>query len=326
MLRFHGKAQAAAVLLLTLAALSAWRLSAQSPGPAAPAPNAPSADTLFVESEPAPPSGGGALPVQEMVARADSSLSAAPGLYSGALSLVLKDGRSAQWDFVLYRRLQDGIAEMSYHFSSRRRGLEAKILYLENGEEVWLWDARRRLLARKRDFEKYESVLGSGFAYVDLSGYPLQDNYSGRDAVAFRPANPSELRQQIEAADRARQQAGLNEPPRAPGELSLSRLTITPIFESRYRRLVLIVDPARNFRPLRTDYFNLDNILFKTIQYYYDSSILNRATARAELTEMPCMLESLDLDQGAISRLEFYTFDSRVSPADALFDPEFLNR
>lgn len=300
--------------------------AAAEPGTAPGAEEAPADSLIVEENPPAPGSAGGNLPVQEMVARADSQMSAPPGLYTGALSVILKDGRSSQWDFTLYRRFRDGVAQMAYQFSSRRRGLEAKLLFLENGEEIWLWDARRNLLSRKRDFEKYDSLLGTSFAYVDISGYPLQDNYAGREAARFQPAAESELRALIESADRARERLGQAVEPRPAGELILTRLTVSPIFESRYRRLVIIADGVRNYRALRSDYFNLDNILFKTIHFHYDSPILNRATGRGELMDMPCMQEALDLDHGSISRLEIYTVDPRVSPADAIFDPEFLNR
>lgn len=259
-----------------------------------------------------------AMPIQEMVSRADSVLRLPAGLLTGSLSFVLKDGRSAQWDFTLHRREREGEAEMVYQFSSRRRGLEAKLLFRGDGEEIWFWDARRNALSRRRDFEKYDRLFGTGFSYIDLSGYPLQDNYSGREARRFRPAADSELN--------ALREAGRPPAAPAPAIAELLRITVSPIFESRYRRMVIICDPVAQFRPLRADYFDLDDVLFKTMHFHYDAQVLNKATERSEAPLMPGMTEALDLDNGSISRLEFYTIDSRVSPADALFDPDFLNR
>ncbi len=288
-----------------LGASVAWRSgSAQSPDAAA--------------DQPPASAGLSAMPVQEMVSRADSVLRLPAGLLTGSLSFVLKDGRSAQWDFTLHRREREGEAEMVYQFSSRRRGLEAKLLFRGDGEEIWFWDARRNSLSRRRDFEKYERLFGTGFSYIDLSGYPLQDNYSGREARTFRPAADSELN--------ALREAGRPPASAASRPTELLRIVVSPIFESRYRRMIVICDPAVEFRPLRADYFDLDDVLFKTMHYHYDAQVLNKATERSEAPIMPGMTEALDLDNGSISRLEFYTIDSRVSPADALFDPDFLNR
>ena len=248
------------------------------------------------------PKEGGELriPVQEMIARVDQVLRVPSGLLTGRLSAVTRTGDAAVWEFSLYKKnlkVRD-IAEtvLLYQFSSKRRGLEAKVLYREDGEVVWLWDAVRRQLFRKRDLEKFQGVLGTSFTYLDLSGSGYQAGYSGR-SVRLTEAEGTRL----------------------------ARLSMVPINPGRYSRLVLLANPDRSYRPLRLDYHDRDRVLFKTLNFQY-GELLDRKSGGAGTATLPTRLEMLDLKNGMISRIEYFTLDVSVTPEDAFFDPEFLNR
>ncbi len=240
------------------------------------------------------------IPVQEMIARVDQVLRVPAGLLTGRLTAVTRSGDSAVWEFSLHKKgLKHGeIAEtvMLYQFSSKRRGLEAKVLYREDGEVVWLWDAPRRQLFRKRDLEKFQGVLGTGFTFLDLSGSGYQAGYSGR-SVRLLPE----------------------------GGKRLARLMMTPINPGLYSSLVLLANPDESYRPLRIDYHDRERILFKTLNFQY-GELLDRKTGRTGAGNLPTRLEMLDLKNGMISRIEYFTLDVSVSPEDAFFDPEYLNR
>lgn len=241
------------------------------------------------------------IPVQEMIARVDQVLRIPEGKLSGRLSVITRSGKTAAWDFTLHRKVIEtegfGRAAALYQFSSPRRGLEAKVLFLEDGEIIWLWDARRRLLYRKRDRERYESVLGSGFTYQDLSGVNYQASYTGRGAVLYRQRD-----------------GGI-----------YTRLELAPINPGSYTRLLLLADHKNNFQPLRIDFHSRDRILFKTMFFRY-GNILDSASGKNEQLELPVRLEVLDLNSGNISRLEYFTLDRKASPDIAFFDPDYLNR
>lgn len=233
------------------------------------------------------------VPVQELIARVDAALRVRDGLYTGKLSAVTKKGDSAVWDFDLYKK--DGSS--LFQFSSQRRGLEAKVLYREEGEEIWLWDALRNQLFRKRDFEKYEGILGTSFSFIDLSGYSFQASYNGRQAVLLRSENSI-----------------------------FTRLTLLPILESGYSRLAVLADQRASYRPIRIDFHNRDGLLLKAMQFGYDGELLLKTSGKAGAVDFPARVECVDLNSGLISRLEYFTYDESVVPGDALFDPDFLNR
>ena len=240
------------------------------------------------------------IPVQEMIARVDQVLRVPVGLLTGRLSVVTRTGDAAVWEFSLYKknlRVRD-IAEtvLLYQFSSKRRGLEAKVLYREDGEVVWLWDAVRRQLFRKRDLEKFQGVLGTSFTFLDLAGSGYQAGYSGRSV-------------RLVQAEGTR----------------LARLSMVPINPGRYSRLVLLANPQERYRPLRIDYHDRDRVLFKTLNFQY-GELLDRKSGGTGGATLPTRLEMLDLKNGMISRIEYFTLDVSVAPQDAFFDPEFLNR
>lgn len=233
------------------------------------------------------------IPIQEIIARVDVALRTPSGLLTGRMTAIQKTGETAIWDFNLYRKKN----KMLFQFSSRRRGLEAKVLFLDEGEEIWLWDALRNQLFRKRDLEKYERILGTGFSYVDLSGYSFQANYNGRRVVLFKS-----------------------------GGKNYTRLTIEPIVEGSYAKLELLADQTQAYRPIRIDFHGRDTVLSKTMNFYYDSDVLMRKTGTTAKLSIPSRLEMVDLNNGAISRYEILSHDETVDPGDPLFDPDFLNR
>jgi hypothetical protein len=250
------------------------------------------------------------VPVQVHLERADRALRWPAGQWRGRLSLAEGDGRRRAWDFTLFQQ-QD---RRRIDFYSTRRGLEARVLYLDQGRTIWHWDAPRAELSRKRDGEQYGSLLQSGFSFVDLSGRGLEPDYAGER--------------------RAERYSSSSAPTAATaGDRELLRLTLRPVRPPRepggrgYGRVVLLVDPARAYRPLRMDLYDADRILTRSLQYHYDSELrMGRAEGAGALDGVPTRLEMLDLSGGGISRIEFYEFDDAAELPAAFFDPEFLNR
>ena len=245
------------------------------------------------------------IPVQTIIARLDYVLKLPRGLMTGRMSIVTKTGRTAVWDFSLYNKeiLRDEIEQTAllYMFISKRRGLENKLLFLDNGGEIWLWDALRGRLYRKRDFERFQTVLRTGFSYQDISGSTFQTTYNGRRAKRWVTKDKK----------------------------TFVKLTLVPISPGVYTKLTLVSEKdskTGQYWPIRIDYHGRNKILFKTMNLYYDGAILDRTTGKRGKKRNPTRLEVLDLSTGVISRIEFFTLDPRVNPEDAFFDPDFLNR
>lgn len=226
-------------------------------------------------------------PAQEVMAELDRVLGVPDGLMTGRLTVGGKE-RSLVWDFNLYKKKTDQI----YFFQSQRRGLELKLLYKRDGEVCWLWDRLRSTMYRKRDLEKFESVLGSGFTYQDLSGSSYESLY---DPVSIDARANSLV------------------------------LVMRPMFVSGYTQVRAQMDPAKK-RPVRIDFHGKEHVLLKTIKYTYDLPIYDPRERRKFTIAGPMVMDSLDLETGRISRIEFFTLDRKVSPDESLFIAEFLNR
>lgn len=233
------------------------------------------------------------VPIQEIIARVDQAFRFGDGILTGRLTAVTKSGSTAVWDFSMYNK--EG--KRLFHFSSSKRGLEAKLLYREDGEEIWLWDASRAQLFRKRDYERFQSVLGTGFSYIDLSGYSLQANYNGSEAILYKTRDDG----------------------------IFTRLSMRPIISSDYSKLVLLADQQSAYRPLRIDFHDRRGIMFKTMRQAY-GEVLLKATGKSGMLPSPNRLEVLHLNTGMITRFEVFTYDDSRLPKDTFFDPDYLNR
>ncbi|HMU85636.1 MAG TPA: outer membrane lipoprotein-sorting protein [Leptospiraceae bacterium] len=233
------------------------------------------------------PAGLISAPAQEWMGFLDKSLAVPEGLMTGRLTVSGKTGRSQVWDFNLYKKHTD----LLYLFSTKRRGLELKLLYKSGGEVCWMWDLLRASLFRKRDLEKFEPVLGSGFSFMDLSGALYESQYE-----------PVDLR-----------------------EASTMVLKIKPVLPSGYTEILAQMDREKK-RPLRIDFHGKDKILIKTMRFTYDLPLLDPRARKRISMAAPAVQDVIDLETGRISRIEFFSLDRAVSPDDSLFIPEFLNR
>jgi len=238
------------------------------------------------------------IPVQQIIAMVDKALRFPDGLLTGRLTAITKSGATARWDFTMYQSEgQRRDSRRLYQFSSTRRGLEAKLLYRDDGYEIWLWDGPRNQLFRKRDFERYDGILKTGFSYLDLSGYSFQANYNGRQAIMYKTKD----------------------------DKLYTRLTLVPIISGNYSKLILLADQQANYRPIRIDFHDRSGALFKTLIFQYGEVLLVKSGKSGRLPS-PNRLEMLDLKSGMITRLEYFTLDDSLVPGDALFDPDYLNR
>ncbi|MCR9141714.1 MAG: outer membrane lipoprotein-sorting protein [bacterium] len=256
--------------------------------------------------------------MQTQVERADRAMRRPDGLWIGRLSVA--GGASGDRRAYRLRLLQKGEQRL-LEFSSARRGLEARILYRDSGASIWFWDQPRRELARIRDGERLGPVLQSGFSFEDLSARPLEPIYRGdRRVERYRPSAPNANALSVSDASDA-------------SDRTFLRITLRPTgasIASAYGRVVLIVDPARGYRPLRRDLFNADRVLTRSLRYHYDSPVRVRSAGAgagpAPLAAVPTRLEMLDLVSGDNSVIEYHEFDDVGELPDARFEPENLNR
>ncbi|EQA36099.1 hypothetical protein LEP1GSC047_3301 [Leptospira inadai serovar Lyme str. 10] len=228
---------------------------------------------------------------QELVARLDQALLKADGLVKANLILIKRSGDTWNWDMSVFRKGEDSLSL----FESKGRGLEYKILFKEDGELIYAFNALSRKIFRKTDEEKYENHLNTGFSFVDLSGTSYQANYN--------PIVQSDLE---------------------VGGKKMKRVSMRPIVPYFYSKLVLLLEPD-TLRPTRLDFHDKDGVLYKTLNIKY-GPVKVKSKQKVTRDEIASRLEMLDLNSGSITVLEYTEVDRDVKPDPSLFELENLNR
>lgn len=259
-------------------------------------------------------------PAQVQIARVDRAARRPDGLWLGRLSIaagrtVHNAGERRSYEL---RWFQKGDRRRLDLYSARR-GLEARVLYRDDGASIWFWDQTRFRLAHIRDGERFRPVLQSGFYFADLAAQPLEQHYAAERRIErYQPAQPNAEVLQTEDAGAAPVGGFLR---------FFLRPVAAPVDSRAYGRIVVVIDPTRGDRLLRRDLFNADRVLTRTLRYHYDSEVLLRSTGAAQRPEgVATRLEMLDLVSGENSVIEFHEFDDVGVVPDEFFEPDNLNR
>ncbi|MDF3819405.1 outer membrane lipoprotein-sorting protein [Leptospira sp. 96542] len=232
------------------------------------------------------------LSAQELLARLDRELDLGKGLTKGSYVLIRRNGTSETWKMNRFYNGEDALLL----FDRKGRGLEAKLLTKDEGENVFFFNVLSAKLFRKTDDEKYEAIMGTGFFYVDLSGYSYQANYN----------------------------------PLVNGDLEIGgesyyRVSLKPILPYFYKKLVLLIG-KKDLKPYRVDFHDRDGILFKTLNLKYGPIKMKDTAGKVEEIQKASRLEMLDLNTGSITVWEIQEVDKSVSPDQSLFAVDNLGR
>jgi hypothetical protein len=252
---------------------------------------------FFLISHPGSPSAQGTVSAaqkanaQEVLAKLDSELNLGNGLWKGSLILINRSGRSETWKISVFRENENSL----FLLERKGRGLETKILSLDEGDKIFVFNAISSKLFRKQEDEKYENFQNTGFSFVDLSGYLYQANYD--------PLVNGDTR---------------------IGNEDFIRVTLRPIITYEYKKLVLLSKKS-GLIPNRIDFHDRDGVLFKTLNIKY-SRVKKKTNAGVDNLELAARWEMLDLGTGNIAVLEFQEIDATVKMDKSLFDVENLGR
>ncbi len=228
---------------------------------------------------------------QEILAKLDEILNFGDGLTKGNLILIQRSGSSMSWKVNLFRYKSN----LLYLFEKKGRGLEFKLLTLDEGDRIYLFNTVSSKLFRKTEDEKYENFLTTGFGFVDLSGYLYQANYD----------------------------------PIVNGEVNLQgqvfiRVTLKPIITYSYKKLVLLYEKNLQ-RPFRIDFYDKDGVLWKTLNIKY-GPVKIKTSSGVSREEKVSRLEMLTLNTGNIGIWEVEEQDTTVRADPVLFDVDNLGR
>ncbi len=172
-------------------------------------------------------------------------------------------------------------------FSSRERGDQLKVLYNLGGEEIWVYDTHSVKLYHKMGIDKYDSVFLSNFFYIDLSNADLQSNYTAsiQGSAVIKGFDSYKLK-------------------------------LKPIFRSGGYGMLTLYVTKDEFIPLRIDFHDRDNVIFKFLTI---SKIM-----RKEKKVIPVRYDMMNIRNGSVSILSFYSFDNNVRFDRSIFRSEKL--
>ena len=220
---------------------------------------------------------------QSILARVDRIFSYPPGQMKGRLKHIKPNGVSYEVNITGSIDRDDYL----FLFSSRERGDQLKVLYNLGGEDIWVFNSQAIKLYHKMGIDKYDSILLSNFYFLDLSHAPLQSNYTasldGRSIVKGYDAY---------------------------------KLTLRPIFKAGlYGQLTLFVT-MDEFIPLRIDFHDRDNVIFKFLTVAKVMKKENRI--------IPVRYDMMDIRSGSISIINYFSFDENVRFDRQIFRSEKL--
>ncbi len=218
------------------------------------------------------------------LAAADEHLSAAfaEGHYTGTFWIMNQWGQKESFVFHLFLRDKDRF----WRILSERKGNQIRILTKGASLEIHADDLRISEKFFMKSEDRFRRVMGSGFQFWDLGGFPLSE--------LFRESG------QKGAVLSGKQVTSTELVPRLPG-----------ITEAA----VLFSDPEKNNRPLRIDYYRKNRVLYRTVSFHYSDSLKTYEGSGLEGKQFPLRTEVTDLDASEVSGIETEMYDSSRPPA-----------
>jgi hypothetical protein len=229
---------------------------------------------------------------QEILAKLDETLNFGDGLTKGNLTLIQRSGNTNSWVVNLFRSRSN----LLYLFDKKGRGLENKLLSLDEGDRIFVFNTISSKLFRKAEDEKYENFMNSGFGFVEFSGYLYQANY---DPI-------------------------MNGDIKIKGETFI-RVSLKPIITYSYKKLVLLMNKEK-MEPVRIDFHDKEGVLYKTLNIKYGNVKFKSGDGSQSNKRMVSRLEMLTLNTGNIGVWEIQEVDQTVKTDSSLFDVENIGR
>lgn len=225
------------------------------------------------------------LTAQEILSRVDAVMRYPVGLLTGSLTHIMPDGRSSNF------LLKGSISTDDYLFvvGSSERGDLYKILYNLGGEDIWVYRINSLELFHKMDVDRFESVVGTNFTYLDLSNADFQSNYNAiLDGIV--PVKGREC----------------------------YRLQCEPIFKKgEYGRIVVFASKG-DFIPLKIDYYDQDKVIIKSMAVSQTVDDNGRI--------FPVRYDMLHIRSGTLTILKFFKVDSKITFKSEMFMHQTLGQ
>lgn len=223
------------------------------------------------------------ITAQSILARVDRIMQYPQGGIKGRMKHIYPDGNSVTINFT------GSIVRNNYLFvySSPSRGESLKMLCTMGGEDIWVYDLHAREMYHKQDVDKYGSLLGTNFSFIDFANANFQSNYNARITG----------------------QALIK-------GIQCYRLQLDPLFPNSMYGMIVLYATVDRYIPIRIDYHDRDKVIFKFL------SIAKTMEKGGRI--IPSRYDMLNIKEGTVTITSFIKIDEdAVFPPD-IFRPERL--
>jgi outer membrane lipoprotein-sorting protein len=209
------------------------------------------------------------------------------------LTITTREGKTVVYKVSLYQKQNSSF----FVFDSLTRGTVLKLLYNDQGQNIYAYQALDKRLFHKKYLDRFESVLGSGFTYVDIANASFIDNYQQK--IKGREKN---------------------------GEGEFTLIENLPLDKGHYGKLIVFVDPRKDNRVKRIDYYDTAMVLMKTMTFTYGMLPVKEDKNLVREIEYPVRWDMADLSRGTVSTLEFFSIDKTARLDASLFKKENIEK
>lgn len=209
------------------------------------------------------------------------------------LTITTREGKSIAYKVSLYQKKNASF----FVFDSLTSGNVMKLLYNNQGQDIYAYITQERRFYHKKYLDRFENILHSGFAYVDIANASFIDNYQQK-------ARGTE---NIQNTD-------------------LQIIENLPLDKGLYGKLNVFVDPKKENRVMRIDYYDSAKVLMKTLSFTYGKLSVRESKTQTREVEYPIRWDMADLSRGTVSTLEFFSIDKTARLDDSLFKKENIEK
>ncbi|HNA79125.1 MAG TPA: outer membrane lipoprotein-sorting protein [Turneriella sp.] len=229
----------------------------------------------------------------EIMDRVFQQLQYAEGHQKLQLTITTREGKSVVYKGSLYQKQNASF----FVFDSMTRGTVLKLLYNDQGQNIYAYQTHDKRLFHKKYLDRFESVLGSGFAYLDIANASFIDNY---------------------------QQKTKGTEKNDEGEFTV--IENIPLDKGHYGKLIVLVDPKKDNRVKRIDYYDSAMVLMKTMTFTYGMLSVKEEKNLTREIEFPIRWDMADVSRGTVSTLEFFSVDKTARLDASLFKKENIEK
>lgn len=229
----------------------------------------------------------------EIMDRVFQQLQFAEGHQKLQLTITTREGKSVVYKASLYQKQNASF----FIFDSMTRGTVLKLLYNDQGQNIYAYMTHDKRLFHKKYLDRFENVLGSGFAYLDIGNASFVDNYQ----------------QKLKGNEKN-------------GEGEFTIIENLPLDKGQYGKLLVLVDPKKDNRLNRIDYYDSAMVLMKTLKFTYGMLTVKETKDTTRQIEFPIRWDMADVSRGTVSTLEFFSVDKTARLDASLFKKDNIEK